>query len=288
MSAVLTVESLSVVYGGAGRAPTVADIGFSLAAGQMLALVGESGSGKSTIARAVAGIVPTSGGRVLLDGEDMAELRRRKDRTALRRLQMVFQDPDASLNPRFRVEQLIDEPLRLLGVAEPERRRRIGELLDLVRLDESFARRRPAALSGGQKQRVAIARAMAMNPRVLIADEALSALDPETQEAVAAVLRDLCDRQGVAVLFISHDLPMVRLLADSVCVLNRGLIVEQGACRAMFDAPAQPYTRVLMATAFAPEAVLANAHAQALLSDGLPTDPAALAGLADVLEGRSR
>lgn len=216
--------------------------------GETLALVGESGSGKSTFARVAAGLVAPTRGAVLVDGRDLATLPASERRTARRRIQMVFQDPDASLNPLHRVGSIVAEPLEVAG--ERDRavlRTRVEALLQMVRLDVALVDRRPRQLSGGQKQRVAIARALAGAPDLLIADEALSALDVSTQSAIAALLADVQRRLGIAVLFISHDLATVRSLADRVAVLYSGRLVESGACADVLESPRHPYTQLLVA-----------------------------------------
>jgi len=240
----LQVDELIVTY--AGRPPVVAvdRCSFALARGEILALVGESGSGKSTIARAVAGLVRPDSGRIALDGAALSG----RSKSTRRRIQMVFQDPDASLNPYHLIGSALAEPLRLRGVTEKhEIRARITALLAMVQLDPGLLERRPKALSGGQKQRVAIARALAMAPDLLIADEALSALDVTTQAAIGALLLDLRERLSLSILFISHDLLMVRHLADRIAIMRRGRILETGPCRPVLQAPAHGYTRLLMA-----------------------------------------
>ncbi|MCA3254341.1 MAG: ABC transporter ATP-binding protein, partial [Alphaproteobacteria bacterium] len=246
MSTLLQIDDLSVTFGGGRSVRAVDRVSFALAAGEVLGIVGESGSGKSTIARAIAGIAPVSGGQVRLEGEDLAGLSGARRRSVRRRIQMVFQDPDASLNPVQTVRQAITEPLVVRGVPAGERAARVAELVEMVRLDPALLDRRPRALSGGQKQRVAIARALAMEPDVLIADEALSALDVSTQAAVAALFTDLCRRLGIAMIFISHDIGMVAHLAARVIVLYRGRIVEAGGAEDILKAPAHPYTRLLV------------------------------------------
>lgn len=243
----LSVERVSVVYPGPRPVTAAADCSFEIGKGEVFALVGESGSGKSTLARAVAGLVRPAEGRIALDGVSLQGLRGQAAKTARRRIQMVFQDPEASLNPYHRIGTSLAEPLRVMGLRdEAAIAARVAELLAMVRLDPELLERRPRALSGGQKQRVAIARALAMEPDLLIADEALSALDVSTQAAVGALLRELCDRLSLAILFISHDLLMVRHLADRVAIMRGGRILEQGDCASVLDAPAHRYTRLLL------------------------------------------
>jgi oligopeptide/dipeptide ABC transporter ATP-binding protein len=242
-------RDLGVTYRSHGREVVALD-GCNLAIhrGETLALVGESGSGKSTFARVAAGLVAPTSGAIFVDGRDLAALPAAERRAARRRIQMVFQDPDASLNPLHRVGSIVAEPLEVAG--ERDRavlRTRVAELLQMVRLDAALVDRRPRGLSGGQKQRVAIARALAGAPDLLIADEALSALDVSTQSAIAALLADVQRRLGIAVLFISHDLATVRSLAARVAVLYSGRLVESGACADVLDSPRHPYTRLLVA-----------------------------------------
>ena len=216
--------------------------------GEVLALVGESGSGKTTLARAIAGIVPATGGELRFRSQDLAAAPPAIRRTLRRRIQMVFQDPDASLNPMHRIGSILAEPLRVIGYGNRAAiHERIRELLSLVTLDAALLDRKPRQLSGGEKQRVAIARALAMEPELLIADEPLSSLDVSTQATIAALFRDLQRRLQIGLLFISHDLAAVRQLADRVAVMYSGEIVETGTCGAVLDSPAHPYTRLLLA-----------------------------------------
>ncbi|MDB5365236.1 MAG: dipeptide/oligopeptide transporter ATP-binding subunit [Rhodospirillales bacterium] len=262
----LSVEQLSVAY---GRTTALRAASLQLAAGEILAVVGESGSGKSSLARAVAGLVKPHSGRITLDGSDLA-LRPRVERRAI---QMVFQDPDASLNPRHTVRFILDEPLQILAYGPAAARaERIETLLRLVQLEPALLDRRPIALSGGQKQRVAIARALAMQPRVLLADEALSALDMSTQSTLLDLFASLRRETGIAILFISHDLAAVRRLADRVCVLYRGRVVEQGDCAQVLAAPQHPYTKLLVAATIDPARALQDPAFLARLADGVSVE----------------
>jgi oligopeptide/dipeptide ABC transporter ATP-binding protein len=243
----LQVEGLGVLYrSGARRVQALADLGFSLARGEMLALVGESGSGKSTAARAIAGLAPLTTGRILIDGHDPAMAGKAEAKALRRRIQMVFQDPDASLNPAHSARAAIAEALIVRGVgSRPEIAAQTEALAARVRLDPALLTRKPRALSGGEKQRVAIARALAMAPDLLIADESLSALDVSTQAEIADLFAALRRESGLAILFISHDLGMVAHLADRVLVLYAGRVVEAGPARAVLAAPRHPYARLL-------------------------------------------
>ncbi|ODT89843.1 ATP-binding cassette domain-containing protein [Phenylobacterium sp. SCN 70-31] len=269
-SALLDVQDLDIVYGkGRGAHRAVKAASFQIQRGEILAVVGESGCGKSSLARGVAGILQPAAGRILLDGAPLGGARGRAASVARRAVQMVFQDPDASLNPNHTIGAILDEPLIVTGFGDAAARRaRIEELMALVRLDLALLERRPRALSGGQKQRVAIARALAMSPRLLIADEALSALDLTAQARMATLFHDIRDRLGIAILFISHDMRMVAQLADTVCVIRDGEIVEHGPTREIMAAPRSPYTRLLLAAALDPKAALGDPDLLDALASG--------------------
>lgn len=215
---------------------------------QTLGLVGESGSGKTTIGRALAGLVPVAEGIVDVDGQDLRAARGRRLRALRKRVGIVFQDPASSLNPRQSIGWSIAEPL-LVHEPDADRRGRVRELLEAVQLDPSWAERFPHQLSGGQRQRVAVARALALRPALLIADEPTSALDVTVQAAVLDLLRDLQQDFGFGCLLVSHDLAVVRQLADRVAVLHHGRIVERGTTEAVLDDPQEDYTRMLIAAA---------------------------------------
>ena len=244
----LQIHDLSVTFDLDARpVHAVRHCSLQLDARETLALVGESGSGKSTLARAVAGIVTPTSGSVLLHGHDLHRSSSRREQR--RRIQMVFQDPDASLNPFHRVREIVAEPLIVRRFGDRWAiGRKVAELLALVQLDPGLGGERPRNLSGGQKQRVAIARALAMDPELLIADEALASLDASTGAAIAQLFLDLGRKLGIALLFISHDLAAVRCLAGRIAVMFAGEIVEQGDTRAVLDRPAHPYTRLLVAS----------------------------------------
>lgn len=246
--ALLELHDVSVTF--AARARTVHAVReccLELRSGEVLALVGESGSGKSTIARVIAGIVTPSRGSVHFRSQDLQRASRAERRMLRRRIQMIFQDPDASLNPAHRIATILSEPLIVSAYGDRASiRRRVEELLQWVRLDASLLDQRPHQLSGGQKQRVAIARALAMEPEVLIADEPLTSLDVSTAASIAQLFMDLKRNLGIAMLFISHDLAAVRRLANRVSVMYAGEIVETGPC-AILEAPAHPYARLLVA-----------------------------------------
>ncbi len=221
----------------------VDDVSFSVPRGSAFALVGESGSGKSTTARLVLDLERADAGSVRFDGVDVAGARDDALRTLRRRTQLVHQNPYASLDPRFTVGQVVDEPLRAHRVGTAAQRRdRVAELLDQVRLPAALARRRPGELSGGQRQRVAIARALALDPDLLVLDEPTSALDVSVQARVLDLLADLRAQRGLTYLFISHDLAVVRQVADEVGVMSAGRLVETGPVDQVFDHPQHPYT----------------------------------------------
>jgi peptide/nickel transport system ATP-binding protein len=246
-SAALAVEGLHCRY---GRRAIVTDLTFEIGRGETLALVGESGSGKSTTARAIAGLHPIAGGRVRVAGVDVTAPVERRPRVAWQSLQLIFQNPDSSLNPRHSVATLIGRPLQqFFGVGRRERDRTVRDLLRTVHLPESYATRAPATLSGGERQRVAIARALAARPTLLLCDEIVSALDVSVQAAILDLLRELRASTGLALLFITHDLAVVRGFADRVAVLYRGELCEIGHVESVFARPSHPYTRRLLAAA---------------------------------------
>ncbi|MFF9838823.1 dipeptide ABC transporter ATP-binding protein [Streptomyces sp. NPDC013740] len=246
------VRELRVDYPGRRGRPHTAVKGVSLhvARGETLGLVGESGSGKSTLARVLAGLRRPAGGEVRFDGRDVsgAATDTRLRRALSREVQLVFQDPYASLNPRHTVEQIVTTPLRIhTDLDRTERRKRAAELLEQVGLSPSHLSRRPHEFSGGQRQRIGIARALAVRPRLVIADEPVSALDVSVQAQVLNLLMDLREELGLSLLFISHDLAVVRHFCDRIAVLKQGELVETGPRDTVFDSPAAPYTRELLA-----------------------------------------
>ncbi len=224
------------------------DVSFRLHAGRSLGIVGESGSGKSTLARLVMALETPTAGTVRLDGEDLHALGAAALRRARVKLQMVFQDPYGSLDPRRTVGQTVSEPLAVLeGVARDERLQRAVEALEAVGLRAADLARYPHEFSGGQRQRIAIARALITRPRLIVADEPVSALDVSVQAQVLNLMRDLQDSFGLSYLFISHDLSVVDLVCDEVIVLQGGRLVEQGPPDSVFQQPSHPYTRRLLA-----------------------------------------
>ncbi|MBF4613332.1 dipeptide ABC transporter ATP-binding protein [Curtobacterium sp. VKM Ac-1376] len=246
---VARLRDVAVRYSRRGG-PTVSGIDLDLHAGGTVGLVGESGSGKSTIGRALAGLVPVVAGSVEVDGSDLRTARGRRLRELRNRVGIVFQDPASSLNPRQTIGWSIAEPLLVHGTdSAADRAERVRELLAAVQLDPSWSERFPHQLSGGQRQRVAVARALALRPALVIADEPTSALDVTVQAAVLDLLAELQQEFGFGMLLISHDLAVVRQLADQVIVLRDGRVVERGSTDAVLDHPQQDYTRMLLAAA---------------------------------------
>ncbi|MFI2365869.1 ABC transporter ATP-binding protein [Promicromonospora sp. NPDC019610] len=237
-----------------GAVKAVDGVSLTLDRGRTLGLVGESGSGKSTLARVLVGVETPTSGQVLVDGEDVTG-RSRAGRKQLRRdVQMVFQDPYTSLNPRMSVSEIVGEPFAIHGI-DPAggRRAAVGELLELVGLDPDHANRYPHQFSGGQRQRVGIARALALRPKILVCDEPVSALDVSVQGQVINLLEDLQDELGLPYLFVAHDLGVVRHIAHDVAVMYLGRIVEQGPEAEVYDAAQHPYTQALLSAVPVPD-----------------------------------
>jgi peptide/nickel transport system ATP-binding protein len=233
----------------------VDDVSFAIHPGETLGLVGESGSGKSTIGRTVLRLVERSAGEVLYRGEDLGALSAEKMRRLRSKLQIIFQDPYASLNPKMRIRAILGEALSTHGLAtgRGERDKRIAELLELVGLRPEHADRFPHEFSGGQRQRIGVARALAVEPEFIVADEPLSALDVSIQSQVINLLADLRERLNLTMLFISHDLDVVEYLCDRVVVLYLGKVMEIAETDALFERPLHPYTRALLAASPKPD-----------------------------------
>jgi peptide/nickel transport system ATP-binding protein/oligopeptide transport system ATP-binding protein len=222
-------------------------VSFKVDAGETLALVGESGCGKSTVSRLVLRLIEPDGGTLRFEGHDLRALGTDELRAFRRQAQIIFQDPYASLNPRMTVGQILSEPLALHHlVPPPGRRARVEELLQLVGLEPRFARRYAHEFSGGQRQRIAIARALAVEPKLVICDEPVSALDVSIRSQILNLLRDLQARLGLSYIFVSHDLAVVKHIADRVAVMNLGSIVETAETQALFASPRHPYSRALL------------------------------------------
>jgi len=226
-------------------------VSFTIDRGETFALVGESGCGKSTVARLIVGLYETTDGRIVFDGTDVGKISSAAEMQKLRRrFQMIFQDPFASLNPRWRVERIIAEPIRVFRLMTDDNaiRTRVAELLDQVGLAAADGRKFPHEFSGGQRQRICIARALANNPEFLVCDEPTSALDVSVQAQILNLMKDLQDQLGLTYLFISHDLAVVRHMANRVGVMYLGRLVEVADSRTLFENPQHPYTRMLLAT----------------------------------------
>jgi peptide/nickel transport system ATP-binding protein len=232
-----------------GWVQAATDVSFDIAPGQTLALVGESGCGKTTVGRSILRLESPQKGVVSFEGQDLLKLSAESMRAARRRLQIIFQDPMASLDPRMRIRDQIAEGMKSfgIGVDENDRRARVVALMERVQLDPATMDRYPHEFSGGQRQRICIVRALAVEPQLIVCDESVSALDVSIQAQILNLLRELQDDLGLSYLFITHDLSVVRYLADEVAVMYLGKIVEQGPTQRIFEAPAHPYTRALLA-----------------------------------------
>jgi len=229
-------------------------ISFAVERGQTLGLVGESGSGKSTACRAILNLIEPSSGSVKFEGQEIAGLSRRRMRPLRREMQMIFQDPYASLNPRKRVGQIVGDPLKRQGVASgAELRRQVEESLDRVGLGTEHYNRYPHEFSGGQRQRIGIARALALRPKLVVCDEPVSALDVSIQAQIVNLLDDLQDELGLTYVFVAHDIGVVRHIADRIAVMNQGKIVEQGSADQVCEQPRDAYTKKLLAAVPVPD-----------------------------------
>ncbi|MEO8485776.1 MAG: dipeptide ABC transporter ATP-binding protein [Betaproteobacteria bacterium] len=256
-----------------GAVRAVDGVSFDLAVGETLALVGESGCGKSTTGRLVLRLLEPTSGTVTFDGEDLTALPESAMRAHRRAMQIIFQDPFASLNPRMTVGQTLAEPLVLHGLAQGRRTERVHEILRLVGLPAEYARRYPHEFSGGQRQRIGIARALAVEPRLIVCDEPVSALDVSIQAQVVNLLVDLQRRFGLAYVFIAHDLAVVKFIATRIAVMYLGRIVELADKRALFREPRHPYTQALLASIPVPRPGLKRARALLAGDVPNPSDP---------------
>jgi oligopeptide/dipeptide ABC transporter ATP-binding protein len=258
---------------GRGRVHAVDDVSLDIFEGETLGLVGESGCGKSTLARCIVRLVEPSGGAVVFDGEDITHRPMRRLRSLRRQMQLVFQDPYASLNPRKRVGSMLDAILRLHGIGKSpeERRAQTGALLDRVGLSRDFMGHLPRELSGGQRQRVGIARALALGPRLVVADEPVSALDVSVQAGILNLLKRLQRELGLTMLFISHDLGVIRQVSDRVGVMYLGKLVELAPAEAFYERPLHPYAEALLSAIPLPDPDARLSRRQIVLEGDVPS-----------------
>ncbi|MDP7035057.1 MAG: dipeptide ABC transporter ATP-binding protein [Planctomycetota bacterium] len=247
-------------------------VSFDLYSGTTLGLVGESGCGKSTLARLILRLLEPTEGQVEFEGVDVSGVSMREFRSVRKDMQIVFQDPHASLDPRMTVESIISEPLRIFGLNQrKERRWRVLELMDLVGLDPAFLKRYPHEFSGGQRQRIGIARALALEPKMIVCDEPVSALDVSIQSQILNLLEELQERLGLTYLFIAHDLAVVRHISDIVAVMYLGRIVEMATASKLYESPQHPYTQALLSAVPIPDPEIERKRKRILLEGALPS-----------------
>lgn len=278
--ALLNVEDLTMhfpIYKGlfrkqVGAVHAVDGVSFNVYRGETLGLVGESGCGKSTTGRAILQLYHPTRGAVNFEGRNLVEMKKEELRHMRRKMQMIFQDPYASLNPRMSVGEIIGEPLSVHKIASgKEIQERVAHLLELVRLNPSFASRYPHEFSGGQRQRIGIARAVALQPSFIVCDEPISALDVSIQSQVVNLLQELQDQFNLTYLFIAHDLSMVRHISDRVAVMYLGVVMELADSNALYDNPLHPYTQALLSAVPIPDPVLESQRKRMLLEGDVPS-----------------
>jgi oligopeptide/dipeptide ABC transporter ATP-binding protein len=254
-----------------GEIQAVSDISFTIQRGETFGLVGESGCGKSTTGKAILQLHPPTSGSVLFEGTDLTKLSRRALRRYRRDLQVVFQDPFASLNPRLPVNDIVGEPYVIHGLHQGQRKERVAELLRMVGLAPEHGNRYPHEFSGGQRQRIGIARALALDPKLIILDEPVSALDVSIQAGIVNLLAELQESLGVAYLFIAHDLSVVRHTSDRVAVMYLGRIIEQGTRKDIYERASHPYTQALLSAVPVPDPKLERKRKRIVLKGDVPS-----------------
>jgi oligopeptide transport system ATP-binding protein len=255
-----------------GHVQAVDNVSFTVKRGETLGLVGESGCGKSTTGKAILQLDRPTAGEVFIDGQDLVKLKGEQLRQMRRKMQIIFQDPFASLNPRMNVGQIVGEPLEVHGVAKgKDKEERVKELLRVVGLNPQFMTRFPHEFSGGQRQRIGIARALALNPAFIVCDEPIAALDVSIQAQVVNLLKDLQGKFGLTYLFIAHDLSMVRHISDRVAVMYLGRIVEIADWRTIYDDPKHPYTQSLLSAIPIPDPVIEAKRQRIILEGDVPS-----------------